>query len=114
MADIELVIKISEKAYNALTHTEFDANLVVDEMRKSIVHGTPLPKGHGRLKDEDEIVKAIEDRVEFLRKNGAVFVRLHKDIDILGCIPKIRCEVPTIIEADRTESKEELHWFDIA
>ena len=42
MADIELVIKISEKAYNALTHTEFDANLVVDEMRKSIAHGTPL------------------------------------------------------------------------
>lgn len=42
MADIELVIKISEKTYNALTHTEFDASLVVDEMRKSIAHGTPL------------------------------------------------------------------------
>jgi hypothetical protein len=107
MADIELVIKISEKAYNALTHTEFDANLVVDEMRKSIVHGTPLPKGHGGLKDEDEIAKAIEDRVEFLKKNDAVFMRLRKDIDILGCIPKIRCEVPTIIEADKeSEDKE--------
>ena len=28
-------------------------------------------------------------------------MRLRKDIDILGCIPKIRCEVPTIIEADK-------------
>lgn len=42
MADIELVIKIPEKVYNALTHTEFDANLVVDEMRKSIANGTPM------------------------------------------------------------------------
>lgn len=32
MADIELVIKIPEKVYKALTHTEFDANLVVDEL----------------------------------------------------------------------------------
>lgn len=62
-----------------------------------------LPKGHGRLKDEDEIIRAIEDRVEFLRKNDAIFMRLRKDIDILGCIPKIRCEVPTIIEADKEE-----------
>ena len=41
-ADTEIVIKISEKVYNALTHTEFDANLVVDEMRKSIANGKPL------------------------------------------------------------------------
>ena len=43
MADIELVIKIPEKTYNALTHTEFDANLVVDEMSKAIANGTPIP-----------------------------------------------------------------------
>jgi hypothetical protein len=46
---MELVIKIPEKVYNALTHTEFDANLVVDEMRKAIANGTPLPEHHGRL-----------------------------------------------------------------
>ena len=43
MADVELVIKIPEKVYTALTHIEFDANLVTDEMRKSIANGTPLP-----------------------------------------------------------------------
>ena len=59
MADKELVIKISEKAYNALTHTEFDANLIVDEMRKAIVNGTPLPKGHGDLKDVKDILNKI-------------------------------------------------------
>jgi hypothetical protein len=82
MADIELVIKISEKAYNALTHTEFDANLVVDEMRKSIVDGTPLPKGHGRIIDESQVM------VTFTWDNGY-----------------IDCYAPTIIEADK-ESEE--------
>lgn len=53
MSDVELVIKIDEKAYNALTHAEFDANLVVNEMRKAIANGIPLPKGHGRLIDAD-------------------------------------------------------------
>lgn len=59
MADIELVIKISEKAYNALTHTKFDANLVADEMRKSIANGTPLPKGHGKLGDLDALREEV-------------------------------------------------------
>ena len=48
---MEIVIKISEKVYEALAHTEFDASLVVNEMRKSIANGTPLPKSHGRLID---------------------------------------------------------------
>ena len=61
MADIELVIKIPEKAYNALTHIEFDANLVVNEMRKAIEKGTPLPKEHGRLIDADAFIAMMED-----------------------------------------------------
>ena len=52
---MEIVIDIPEKVYNALTHTEFDANLVVDEMRKAIANGTSLPKGHGRLIDADKL-----------------------------------------------------------
>ena len=103
---MKLIIDIPEAEYEDIKYF----GTIVDESRdyiaSSILNGTPLPKGHGRLKDENEIVKAIEDRVEFLRKNDAIFMRLRKDIDILGCIPKIRCEVPTIIEADRAESEE--------
>lgn len=98
---MQLVVEISEDTFFDLkkkqNRTEVDC---------AILNGIPIPKGHGRLIDEDEIVKSIEDRVEFLRKNDAVFVQLRKDIDILGCIPKIRCEVPTIIEADKTESED--------
>lgn len=106
MADIELVIKIPKDVYNdmiKLVKVDGDIDRLVDV---AIVNGTPLPKGHGRLKDEDEIVKAIEDRVKFLRKHDEIFMRLRKDIDILGCIPKILCEVPTIIEADKESEVE--------
>ena len=101
MSDIELVIRIDEDYVKII-----NKNGASNYPEEVIKNGTPLPKGHGRLKDENEIVKAIEDRVEFLRKNDAVFMRLHKDIDILGCIPKIRCEVSTIIEADKTGGEE--------
>lgn len=60
MADIELVIKIPEKVYNALTRTEFDANLVVNEMKKSIAAGIPLPKRHGDLIDRSKLVVELE------------------------------------------------------
>ena len=100
---MELVIKIPDEAYQRLLEEQHLPNRI--DLEYFIVHGTPLPKGHGKLKDEDEIVKAIEDRVEFLRKNDAIFMRLHKDIDILGCIPKIRYEVPTIIEKDKEQEE---------
>lgn len=103
----ELVIRIDDETYKAvMERTEFDTLSLGIKLIEAVQNGTPLPKEHGRLKDEDEIVKAIEDRVEFLRKNDAVFLRLRKDIDILGCIPKIRCEVPTIIEADKEKQNE--------
>lgn len=90
------MIDVPEEDYNKIMKDPW----LNSGVYKYIKSGTPLPK-HGRLKDEDEIVEAIEDRVEFLRKNDATFMRLRKDIDILGCIPKIRWEVPTIIEADK-------------
>ena len=104
MADIELVIKIPKEIIkDAKDSPNYYPSYLFGKIWKAVANGTVLPEGHGRLKDEDEIIKAIEDRVEFLRKNDAVFMRLRKDIDILGCIPKIRCEVPIIIEADRNE-----------
>ena len=109
---MQIVIDIDDKVYGLLRYFEKglglnnkkdDSDDVKTALMRAVMNGTPLPKGHGRLKDEDAIIKAIEDRVEFLRKNDAVFMRLRKDIDILGCIPKIRCEVPTIIEAEGEE-----------
>ena len=99
---MEIVVNIPKQAYDLLQNEGVDW-LGAEHILDAVAKGTPLPEHHGRLKDEDKIIKAIEDRVEFLRRNDATFVRLNKDIDILGCIPKIRCEVPIIIPATEKE-----------
>ena len=96
MTDVELVIKISEKVYNALTHIEFDANLVTDEMRKSIANGTPLPKGHGRLGDLDELEQRIRNFVEHDAKITDAYTVTRQRFIVDGI-----SETPTIIEADK-------------
>ena len=96
---MQIVIDIDDDYYEIIRHDVEHGNNYNPWV--SIANGIVLPKGHGRLKDEDEVIKAIEDRVAFLKENDACFMRLRKDIDILGCIPKIRTEVPTIIEADK-------------
>ena len=107
MADIELVIKIPEKVYNALTHIEFDANLVTDEMRKSIANGTPLPKGHGNLIQREE-AEAI-----FRNAKMALYKQSHteqikdfqtRELMLLNAEQFVHLIKP-IIKADKTESE---------
>lgn len=58
MADIELVIKISEEI--RVNITRIGLHRIPDEQIRivdaAIQSGTPLPKGHGRLFDERDIV----------------------------------------------------------
>ena len=60
MADIQLVIKISEEDYEIMKHNIAVNNplcpLSQEEMVSKVANGTPLPKGHGRLFDERDIV----------------------------------------------------------
>lgn len=51
MADVELVIKIPEKVYEARKKKV----CMLDEADIAIANGKPLPKGHGDLVDRDEI-----------------------------------------------------------
>jgi len=62
----------------------------------AVKNGTPLPKGHGRLIDADEIIHLIneieaEDREEELYH---LFLKT------------VLTDAPTIIEADKAESEE--------
>ena len=73
MADIELVIKIPEEVYKK-------AKVTIDEMCDSvwlgIKNGTPLPKGHGRLIDADELpLNAIDDA-----NYGSNYIRIASTI----------------------------------
>jgi hypothetical protein len=55
MADIELVIKISEEDYKGLQKKDKFNDMFLNYYEKLIANGTPLPKGHGRLIDANNI-----------------------------------------------------------
>ena len=52
METVEVVVRIPKKKYDVLMETG-DCSLNHNE--RAIKHGTVLPKGHGDLKDVDEI-----------------------------------------------------------
>jgi len=88
---MQIVIDIPEKFYREIKDGRSADNLINNAVRK----GTPLPKGHGRLIDADEIIHLIneieaEDREEELYH---LFLKT------------VLTDAPTIIEAD-TESED--------
>lgn len=59
MADIELVIKMPEKTYKriqALVNDDYFEHDICGNTMRRVANGTPLPKGHGKLKDFDKII----------------------------------------------------------
>ncbi len=94
MADIELVVKIPEKCYENLLKNYRFSNEEIPIVSLAIATGTPLPKGHGRLIDADDIrVIELEDSLHFMQyKKGD-----ETDVYI---------DAPTIIEADKAESED--------
>ena len=92
---MELLINIDEDVRIAITRVGLLR--ISDEMQKkvdkAIQRGTPLPKGHGRLIDSDELKRIIQEN-DVLNMTG-FNVRLC-DIN----------NTPTIIEADKETTDE--------
>lgn len=62
MADIELVIKISEEMYKWVCDVnKFSNDYGKGDFIDLIKNGTPLPKGHGRLIDADTLLQKHQD-----------------------------------------------------
>lgn len=62
-----------------------------------IANGTPLPKGHGRLIDADEL---YEQEMPAIKKDGVVYIKLSTLQDLID-------DAPTIIEAEQESEVEE-------
>lgn len=88
MAEIEIVIKIPEGLKKDFELEQWTA-LSCMEMKDALMNGTPLPKGHGRLKDADNIKTAFPSG-EYVRTESVRATIDHED---------------TIIEADKEESE---------
>ena len=102
MADIELVIKMSEINYNQIKSTD-DFYLSGEE--KLIKYGTPLPKGHGRLIDKDHMIARLEAASKFFGGDNADAFDERFSHGLKEAAIKV-AEEPTIIEADNGESEE--------
>lgn len=78
---MQIVIELEDLVYEQIkTHGN------VSEFHELINSGTPLPKGHGRLIDENNL--------------------WFEDIDDISCVTQRNIEnAPTIIEADKAESE---------
>ena len=92
MADIELVIKIPEGAYQLLKNEGVDW-LGAEHILNAVANGTPLPKGHGRLIDAD----AFKQNICTYQQTGCGSCKHSL------CCPE---DVLTIIEADKEESED--------
>ena len=101
MADIELVITMPEDSYKA-TCSGSMLPPDVENVVNAIKHGVPLPEGHGRIGDLDELEQRISNFVEHDAKITDEYTVVRQRFIVDG----IR-QTPTIIEADKAESEEE-------
>lgn len=105
----EIVIKISEDAYDYLINTHFVENtkyifnqsaedrkhtMQLFEVIDAVKNGIPLPEHHGRIIDESKINKVFYNTEEAICNN---IKAINTTI--------VHTDAPTIIEADK-ESKE--------
>ena len=91
MADMELIIKIPDHLYKLLKDFPSDSNesTIENVLMKAVEHGTPLPKGHGRLIDAD------------------AYINKHEECGWLDdiTVEEFNAITPTIIEADEEQTE---------
>lgn len=92
---MQIVIDISEGEYNIAKYGQY-GNINVDVVRKAVANGTPLPKGHGKIVDVNDILDRIglEDNDVNREENAGEIVTLE-DFDY----------IPTIVEADKEKKR---------
>ena len=81
---------------------------VVLDILDGIVNGTPLPKGHGELKDFEKIYADMSEREELARQrvidtpsNSPCYMRYVAQLNERTAFKEMLYDAPTIIEADK-------------
>ena len=90
---MQVVIDIPEEQYEYLSKIANAGEEPLGYFERVILRGTPLPKGHGRLKDVDWIDNNCE--YHYSEKAGCW---CYSGEDVM--------KAPTIIEADKGEGEE--------
>ena len=88
---MKIVIDIPEKWYRWAKFNDIaNGSMVSKGILDAVANGTPLPKGHGRLIDADDLIQELSVVSSRPVKSQLYILR----------------EAPTIIEADTAESEE--------
>ena len=87
---MQIVIDIPEEVYKSIQDNDY-CGISNADMYNAVKNGTPLPKGHGRLIDADDI--ALIDEQFYVSSDYYV---AESAID----------DAPTIIEADKAERSD--------
>jgi hypothetical protein len=86
---MQIVIDLPEIYYKQIMDAyNGDQRRRLNQIGLVIAKGIPIPKGHGPLKDENELLK------------HEVFVRIGEDYEEYAVPTECFAEVPAIIEAD--------------
>ena len=105
---MQIVIDISDKAYGLLKYFEKSLGLndkkdsnddLKTALMRAVIHGTPLPKGHGRLIDANSIYQVVRP-IEPSDSEWGMTAETAKQI-----IHDVFDNASTIIEADGAGSE---------
>lgn len=96
---MRLVIDIPEKDYDKMCRGE-----LVDTILVAIKHGTPLPKGHGRIGDLDKLEKEIDGGIKagLMIEGYENYSNINDVDDCLECVKY----ADAIIEADKEQEDD--------
>ena len=89
---MKLVIEIYEEVLEGIVFKNKN-KISLKPSELAILHGTPLPKGHGRLKDIDAFIAKVQ-----ADRQHAIYTRSWTADDVLDALNN--SYAPTIIEAD--------------
>ena len=106
---MQIVIEIPEDDYRKVQ----DGRASVSMMQEAIRNGTPLPKGHGRLKDFEKLYADMSEREELASQrvidtpsNSPCYMRYVAQLNERTSFKEMLYDAPTIIEADKAESED--------
>lgn len=92
---MKIVIDIPEELYEAYKdRPPMLGDVGMDMIAQSIANGTPLPKGHGRIKDIDAFITKVK-----ADRKHSIYLRSWTADDVLNALDN--SYAPTIIKADK-------------
>lgn len=106
---MKLIIDIADFVYDSVA---FGETAYKEHICNAIRNGTPLPKGHGDLKDFEKIYADMSKREELARQrvidtpsSSPCYMRYVAQLNERTAFKEMLFDAPTIIEADKEVSK---------